>query len=162
MGLLAYLWLRHWSQSHRVTWSPGHKAVLALDMCARNILSGQPWHSGKHKSFLVARAEEVLLEGIHSTQVDVTWEVTMPGSLVHTYSNKLFSDDWLIFESITTHKDQAALPSDLPSLKQWHLTQDSAHKPKSCQRKADHETSYTIDNKLLETSHTSVHWRLNH
>eukprot|EP00745_Piridium_sociabile_P038114 TRINITY_DN6956_c0_g1_i9.p1 TRINITY_DN6956_c0_g1~~TRINITY_DN6956_c0_g1_i9.p1 ORF type:complete len:264 (+),score=58.10 TRINITY_DN6956_c0_g1_i9:30-821(+) len=95
-------------------------------------------------SFLTNRKQEVLMEGTHSSQADVTSGVPQGTVLspllfllfindlpdtVHSSGTKLFADDCPLFKKITADSDQRALQADLSSLerweREWQITADS-------------------------------------
>ena len=99
------------------------------------------------KSFLSGRKQEVVLEGVHSSQADVTSGVpqgTVLGPLlflafindmpdvVESSSTRLFADDSMLSRPVATVQDQQLLQDDLTRLEAWEKQWQMEFNPGKC------------------------------
>ena len=99
------------------------------------------------KAFLSYRQQQVLLDGVTSSQAEVLSGVpqgTVLGPLlflafindmpeVTTSETRLFADDGLLYREIKTEADSAELQKDLNSLEDWEQTWQMHFHPEKCQ-----------------------------
>ena len=99
------------------------------------------------KAFLSYRQQQVLLDGVQSSQADVLSGVprgTVLGPLlflafnndmpeVTTSDTRLFADDGLLYREINTETDSEELQNDLDALEEWERTWQMHFHPEKCQ-----------------------------
>ena len=99
------------------------------------------------KAFLTYRQQQVLLDGVQSSQADVLSGVpqgTVLGPLlflafindmpeVTTSNTRLFADDGLLYREIDSEADSAELQKDLDALQEWETTWQMHFHPEKCQ-----------------------------
>ena len=99
------------------------------------------------KAFLTYRQQQVLLDGVQSSQADVLSGIpqgTVLGPLlflafindmpeVTTSNTRLFADDGLLYREVDSEADSTGLQKDLDALQEWERTWQMHFHPEKCQ-----------------------------
>ena len=130
------------------------------------------------KAFLSNRKQQVLLEGTHSSRVDVLSGVpqgTVLGPLLFlAYINdlpdslkssdaRLFADDSLLYRTVNGNRDNTLLQEDLAALEAWERIWQMSFNPSKCtvirittgKKKKVYHSSYSLHGQQLEVVDSS-------